>query len=60
MIATLCRPKVRHGRQNPAYRGVDCLRLDKKLVMGLVRRLRGPYLRCVLHRHGIGFKRKRA
>ena len=32
MIAILCRPKARHGRQNPAYRGVDCLRVCEGLV----------------------------
>ena len=58
MIATLCRPKVRHGRQNPAYRGVDCLRFDKEMVMALARRLRWSYFRSVLHQYAIGFKRR--
>ena len=60
MIATLCRPKVRHGRQNPAYRGVDCLRFYKELAVALVRRLHRLYFRSALHQHAIGFKTRRA
>ncbi len=60
MIATLCRPKVRRGGQNPAYRGVDCLRIDKEMVMALAGRLRCSYFRSVLRQYAIGLKTRRA
>ncbi len=47
MIAILRRPTARHGRQNPAYRGVDCLRVCKGLVVlhvgGCPGRISDPY-----------------